>query len=80
MLTIPIRAVCQPLLCNPFVRWVRDVIAGARDGLAMQDRYEALSRRSDRELARHGLTRADIPRLAVHGERGRLLGCHRRKA
>jgi hypothetical protein len=47
---------------------VRDVIAGARDGLAMQDRYEALSRLSDRELAKHGLTRDDFPRLAVNGE------------
>jgi hypothetical protein len=25
------------------VRWIRDNIVGSRDGLAMQDRYEALS-------------------------------------
>lgn len=68
MLTIPIRADSLTPRCNALVRWVSDVIAGARDGLAMQDRYVALSRHSGRELARRGFTRADIPRLAVNGE------------
>ena len=72
MLTIPIRADFRTPRFNALVRWVRDVIVGARDGLAMQDRYEALSRLSDRELARHGLTRADFPRLAVNGEHGTI--------
>jgi hypothetical protein len=48
---------------------VRDIMAGSRDGVAMQDRYEALSRLSNGELARRGLTRADFPRLVVNGER-----------
>jgi hypothetical protein len=30
-----------PML-NALVQWMRDIIAGSRDGLAMQDRYEAL--------------------------------------
>jgi hypothetical protein len=53
-------------MLNALVQWMRDIIAGSRDGLAMQDRYEALSRLSDWELSRRGLTRADIPRLAVN--------------
>jgi hypothetical protein len=56
----PYRALLQP---------VRDIIAGSRDGLAMQDRYEALARLSASELARRGITRADFPCLAVNGER-----------
>ena len=49
------------------IQALRDIIAGSREGLAMQDRYEELSRLSDWELARRGLTRADIGRLAVNG-------------
>jgi hypothetical protein len=52
---------------NVLVQALRDIIAGSREGLAMQDRYEELSRLSDWELARRGLTRADIGRLAVNG-------------
>lgn len=52
---------------NTLAQAVRDIIAGSRDGLAMQDRYQKLSRLSDWELARRGLTRADIIRLVVHG-------------
>ena len=52
---------------NVLVQALRDIIAGSREGLAMQDRYEKLSRLSDWELARRGLTRADIGRLAVNG-------------
>ena len=50
------------------VQAVSDIIAGSRDGLAMQDRYEELSHLSQWERARRGLTRADIARLAVNGE------------
>jgi hypothetical protein len=70
----PMRALIQsPLpdesfLFKAFAQWLRDIIAGGRDGLKMQDRYEVLSRMSDWELARRGLTRADIARLAVDGE------------
>jgi hypothetical protein len=50
---------------NALAQLARDIIAGRRDGLALQDRYEALSRLSNRELTQRGLTRADIPRLAL---------------
>jgi hypothetical protein len=69
MLTLPIRAHSRTLCRSELAQWMRDIIAGSRDGLAMQDRYEALSRLSDWELARRGLTRADFPRLIVNGER-----------
>ena len=65
----------QPALAHEYsflktmVQLVNDIIVGSRDGLEMQDRYEALSRLSDWELARRGLTRADITRLVVNGER-----------
>jgi hypothetical protein len=36
------------------VQTLADIIAGSREGLAMQDRYEKLSRLSDWELARRG--------------------------
>ena len=55
-------------LRNAFVQWVRDFVAGGHDGLVMWERYEALSRLSDRDLARYGITRADFPCLAVKGE------------
>jgi hypothetical protein len=53
------------------VRFVEDIIVGCRDGLEMWNRYEALSRLSNWELASRGLTRASITRLVVHGERRR---------
>jgi hypothetical protein len=59
---------------NAVVQEVRDIIAGSREGLAMQDRYETLSRLSDWELARRRLTRADIKHLVVNGEKGRRMG------
>jgi hypothetical protein len=68
MLTLPIRIHSGTLFRNDLAQWLRDIIAGSRDGLAMQDRYEALSRLSDWELAQRGLTRADFPRLVVTGE------------
>jgi hypothetical protein len=69
MLTLPISAHSRRPLRNALVQWMRDIITGSRDGLAMQERYEVLSRLSERELSRRGLTRADIPRLAVDIER-----------
>jgi hypothetical protein len=43
--------------------------AGIREGKAMADRYAFLSRLSDAELARRGLTRAGIVQAVVHGSR-----------
>jgi hypothetical protein len=44
-----------------------DVFEGIREGREMAYRYERLSRLSNVELARLGLTRADLPRAAVNG-------------
>ncbi len=44
-----------------------DLLAGARDGLAIETRYRALSRRSTPDLAKLGLTRAHIARAAPRG-------------
>jgi hypothetical protein len=69
MLTLPIHAHLRTPFHKQFAQWVHDIIVGSRDGLAMQDRYEVLSRLSDCELAQRGLTRADFPRLVVNGDR-----------
>jgi hypothetical protein len=54
---------------------VRDTIAaffqGVQDGLDMRDRYQALSRMSDEQLAKRGLTRENLTRAVVVGS-GRL--------
>jgi hypothetical protein len=44
---------------------------GIREGREMAQRYETLRRMPDNDLARLGLTRADIPRAAVNGIAGR---------
>jgi hypothetical protein len=44
-----------------------DFCAGARQGRDIETRYHALSRRSAPDLARIGLTRADIARVALTG-------------
>jgi hypothetical protein len=44
-----------------------DIVAGARDGLAMQARYDELSRLSPAELAQLELSRADISRVVARG-------------
>jgi uncharacterized protein YjiS (DUF1127 family) len=40
---------------------------GIAEGRQMEMRYERLRRMSNAELARLGLTRQDIPRVAVNG-------------
>ena len=43
---------------------------GIQDGVDMADRYHTLSRMSDKQLAKRGLNRTDVPRAALLG-RGR---------
>ena len=43
---------------------------GIAEGRQMEMRYERLSRMSNAELARFGLTRQDIPRATVNGIKG----------
>ena len=52
------------------VRLAVDVFEGIMEGRDIAYRYERLSRLSNAELARLGLTRQDIPRAAVNGLAG----------
>ena len=45
-----------------------EFLAGAREGLEIQGRYHALSRKSQPELAKLGLERADIAQAALTGK------------
>jgi len=46
------------------------VFEGIKEGRDIERRYDLLSRLTNSELARLGLTRQDIPRAAVNGIRG----------
>ena len=48
-------------------RFAVDAFEGIMEGREIAYRYELLSRLSNVELARRGLTRQDIPRAAVTG-------------
>ncbi len=45
-----------------------EFLAGAREGLEIERRYDALARKSNPELAKLGVTRADIAQAAVTGK------------
>ena len=47
--------------------YVANVLAGIRDSGEMQARYEALSRMSNTDLARRGLTRDTITQAILNG-------------
>lgn len=53
---------------QPFGTTIAEFLAGAREGLDIQARYDALARKSDKELAALGLTRDQIGRAAVTGK------------
>ena len=55
---------------NRIVQVAVDVVEGINEGRKMAWRYEQLSRLSNAELARLGLTRYDSPRAAVNGIAG----------
>ena len=48
---------------------LEDTVESIREANAIAARYEALSRLSDQQLARHGLTRADIPQFALRNRK-----------
>jgi hypothetical protein len=52
---------------SSFVSSFSEFCAGARDGREVHDRYRKLSRMSQSELTKLGLTRADIYRAALLG-------------
>ena len=45
-----------------------EFLAGAREGLEIQGRYHALSRKSKADLAKLGLERGDIAQAALTGK------------
>ncbi len=47
-----------------------DLFEGVMEGREIATRYERLSRLTNAELARLGLSRQDIPRVAVNGLAG----------
>jgi uncharacterized protein YjiS (DUF1127 family) len=52
---------------SALIHRIAELIAGCRDGLALAERYHALSALSHSELAKLGLTRADISRVVATG-------------
>ena len=72
MLKLHTFAECTMVTAPPrqagIARHFANVLAGIRDGGAMHDRYTALARLSNADLARRGLTRADVMRAVVKGE------------
>jgi hypothetical protein len=54
---------------HKFAHEIGEFVEGIREAQAIAARYDALSRLSDVELARRGLTRADIPQAALTGRK-----------
>ena len=54
---------------HKLVHVIDEFIEAIRDANAAATRYETLSRLSDAELARRGLTRGDIPQVAFTGRK-----------
>jgi uncharacterized protein YjiS (DUF1127 family) len=48
---------------------IKGLLTGIEEARAMAERFKALSRMSDAELARRGLKRQDIPYAVVGGTR-----------
>lgn len=64
---LPRLATPSPAPAQRLTRLAVDVFEGIMEGREIATRYERLSRLSNAELARLGLTRQDIPRAAVNG-------------
>ena len=67
-ITLAAKTARRPSVTPAVVDFLAEFWAGAREGLEIQARYDALSRKSDKELAALGLTRDDIGRAAVNGK------------
>ena len=48
--------------------FLAEFLAGAREGLEIETRYHALSRKSKPELAKLGLERHEVAHAALHGK------------
>ena len=51
-------------------RFFAGISEGIHDAREIENRYETLSRMSDEALACRGLTRDDVPQVAVTGRKG----------
>lgn len=56
-------------LLGRLLRYGAEVLTGIEEARAMALRYRTLAALSDRELARRGLQRADIPRAVLASSR-----------
>jgi hypothetical protein len=59
----------QTSFFSAFANHIAELCAGARDGLEIEARYDALARKSDSDLAAIGLARHDVARAALTGRR-----------
>ena len=55
----------QPSRFATVLNAVNAFFAGIQEGREIWHRHDALARMSDAQLARHGLTRDDVPQAAV---------------
>jgi hypothetical protein len=55
----------QTSFFSAFASHLAELCAGAREGLEIEARYDALARKSDTDLAAAGLTRADVAQAAL---------------
>ncbi|QIB32983.1 DUF1127 domain-containing protein [Ancylobacter pratisalsi] len=67
MTTATLNGNTSPDFFSRFVEFVGAFFDAIGEGHRIARRYETLSRMSDAALARHGLTRQDIARVAVNG-------------
>ena len=70
MTTLALPRIPTPSSAQAVTRFAVNVYEGIMEGRDIAYRYERLSRLSNAELARLGLTRRDIPRAAVNGLAG----------
>jgi hypothetical protein len=64
VLTFPLPA-GRPPRRNGVLHFLNGLADGVREGMATAARYDVLARKTDAELARLGLRREDVPRIAL---------------
>jgi hypothetical protein len=59
----------QTSFLSAFANHLAELCAGAREGLEIEARYDALAGKSDSDLAAIGLARHDVTQIALSGRR-----------
>ena len=67
-LTLPLAA-GRPARRGGILGFLNNLADGVREGIAIAGRYDTLAQKTDGELARIGLRRQDIARVALLGRR-----------